>query len=120
MPERSSLPRLLDMIEAIERIEGILEGCTLEEFEADWQRQWLVVRGLEIVSEASRHLPDALKARQSHIPWRKVAGIGNVLRHNYENVAPAVIWRLAQADLPELAVACREERDAAERSEKAR
>jgi uncharacterized protein with HEPN domain len=115
MSPRSPLPRLLDMIEAIERIRSIVSACSVDQFEADWQRQWLVVRGLEITSEASRHLPEDLKARHPHIPWRKVAGIGNVLRHNYENVAPAVIWKLAQTDLPELLSACLHEREAAER-----
>jgi uncharacterized protein with HEPN domain len=82
---------------------------SLESFEADWQRQWLVERGIEIVSEASRHLTDELRARHPEIPWKKVAGIGNVLRHNYENIAAAVIWKLVQADLPELGRICRAE-----------
>ena len=82
---------------------------SLEAFEKDWQRQWLVERGVEIISEASRHLPDDLKARNPEIPRQKVAGIGNVLRHNYENIAAAVLWKLAQADLPTLEKACRSE-----------
>jgi uncharacterized protein with HEPN domain len=67
------------------------------------------VRGLEIVSEASRHLDAELKARHPEIPWPKVAGIGNVLRHDYERIAPDVIWRLAQTDLPVLEKVCRME-----------
>jgi uncharacterized protein with HEPN domain len=59
--------------------------------------------------EASRHLPDDLKTRNPEIPWPKVAGIGNVLRHNYENIAAAVLWKLAQADLPALEKAYRSE-----------
>jgi uncharacterized protein with HEPN domain len=82
---------------------------SLEAFENDWQRQWLVERGIEIVSEASRHLPDDLKARNPEIPWQKVAGIGNVLRHNYESTAAPVLWKLAQADLSILEKACRSE-----------
>jgi uncharacterized protein with HEPN domain len=74
----------------------------LDVFETDWQRQWLVERGVEIVSEASRRLPDELKARHPEIPWQKVAGIGNVLRHDYESIAAPVMWKLAQADLPAL------------------
>jgi hypothetical protein len=58
----------------------------LDVFETDWQRQWLVERGVEIISEASRHLTDELKARHPEIPWQKVAGIGKVLRHNYESI----------------------------------
>src|SRR5246127_4192860 len=100
MAARSLVPRLTDIIEAIERIHGVLENITLEAFESDWQRQWLVERGIEIISEASRHLTDEMKARHPEIPWQKVAGIGNVLRHKYENIAAPIIWKLAQADLP--------------------
>lgn len=84
---RSLIPRLTDIVEAIERVNGVMAGMPLDAFEADWQKQWLVERGVEIVSEASRHLTDSLKARHPEIPWRKVAGIGNVLRHDYENIA---------------------------------
>ncbi|MES2197589.1 MAG: HepT-like ribonuclease domain-containing protein [Pseudomonadota bacterium] len=107
MTARSVIPRLTDIIEAIERVHSVLAHLSLEAFESDWQRQWLVERGVEIISEASRHLPDDLKARNPEIPWQKVAGIGNVLRHNYENIAAAVLWKLAQADLPTLESACR-------------
>ncbi len=99
------------MLEAIERIRLVLGDITLEAFEADWERQWLVERGVEIVSEASRHLPSELKARHPDIPWQKVAGIGNVLRHNYENIAAAVMWKLARNDLDALEAACRAELD---------
>jgi uncharacterized protein with HEPN domain len=66
---RSLIPRLTDIIEAIERVNGVLGDVSLEAFEDDWQRQWLVERGVEIISEASRHLPDELKARNPEIPW---------------------------------------------------
>jgi uncharacterized protein with HEPN domain len=78
MVARSLIPRLTDIVEAIERINGVLENISLETFETDWRRQWLVQRGVEIISEASRHLTDEVKARHPEIPWQKVAGIGNV------------------------------------------
>ena len=112
MVERSYAPRLADILEAIERIRRVLGDAALEAFENDWERQWLVERGVEIVSEASRHLPWDLKARHPEIPWQKVAGIGNVLRHNYENIAAAVMWKLAHDDLDALEAACREEFEA--------
>jgi uncharacterized protein with HEPN domain len=107
MPDRTSVARLTDIIEAIERIRNVISNVTLDAFEADWQKQWLVERGIEIISEASRHLGGDLKARHPQIPWPKVAGIGNVLRHDYERIAPDVIWKLAQADLPVLERVCR-------------
>jgi uncharacterized protein with HEPN domain len=104
---RSLLPRLVDIIEAIERVNAALVDVSLEAFENDWRLQWLVQRGVEIISEASRHLPDDLKARNPEIPWQKVAGIGNVLRHNYESIAAPVLWKLVEADLPTLEKVCR-------------
>ena len=116
------------MIEAIERIHTVLRDIPIDVFEADWQRQWLVEGGVEIVSEASRHLTDELKARHPEIPWQKVAGVGNVLRHDYGNVAAPVIWKLAQADLAllhrvcsdELAIALAREHKADERDGKSK
>lgn len=109
MVARSLIPRLTDIIEAIERVNAVLADVSLEAFENDWQRRWLVERGFEIISEASRHLPDDVKARNPQIPWQKVAGIGNVLRHNYESIAAPVLWKLAQVDLSALENACRSE-----------
>jgi uncharacterized protein with HEPN domain len=91
---------------------------SLDAFEADWRKRWLVERGVEIISEASRHLPGELKARHPQIPWPKVAGIGNILRHSYERIAPDVLWRLARDDLPPLERMCREELAMAQAREK--
>jgi uncharacterized protein with HEPN domain len=102
MTERIVAPRLADIIEAIERIRRVLDGVTLEAFEQNWEKRWLVERGIEIISEASRHLRDDIKERRPEIPWPKVAGIGKVLRHAYDHVAPDVLWELAQDDLAEI------------------
>ena len=112
MVTRSLAPRLSDIIEAILRIREAIGDIGLETFESDWRRQWLVERGVEIISEASRHLGSGLKARYPEIPWRKVAGIGNILRHDYESVAAAVIWKLAHDDLDPLQRVCRAELEA--------
>ena len=75
MVARSLVPRLTDIVEAIERVHGVLENISLQAFETDWQRQWLVPRGVEMISEVSRHLTEEMKARHTEIPWLKVAGI---------------------------------------------
>jgi len=106
MPSRSPDARLADIAQAVEVIRIEMAGVELEAFETDIRRRWLVERALEIVSETSRRLPESLKARHPHIPWQKVAGLGNVLRHDYERVAPDLIWRLVQDDLSTLAAAC--------------
>jgi uncharacterized protein with HEPN domain len=105
----SAEPRLRDIVDAIGYIRSDVDKVTLESFAGDRQKRWQVERGLEIVSEASRHLPEAMKARYAEIPWRKVAGIGNVLRHEYTRVAADVLWRVVQDDLGALDQVCRAE-----------
>ena len=109
MATPASVPRLTDIVEAIELIRSEMAGVTLQAFEPDKRKRWLVERGIEIISEASRHLSDELKARHPEIPWQKVAGIGNVLRHEYEHVAHDVLWHVVRDDLPPLEKACRDE-----------
>jgi uncharacterized protein with HEPN domain len=113
----SPIPRLVDIIEAIERMAGLVADMPLAAFEADWRSQWIIERGVEIVSEASRHLPDDLKLRRPDIPWPKIAGIGNVLRHDYERIAAPIMWTLVRDSLPDLLRVCREELAAAQARE---
>ncbi|WP_420266995.1 DUF86 domain-containing protein [Candidatus Magnetominusculus dajiuhuensis] len=113
MTNPSPVSRLTDIIEAIELIQNEMADVTLHVFEGDRRKQWLVERGIEIISEASRHLPGELKARHPDIPWPDVAGIGNILRHDYEHVAHDVLWHVVRDNLPLLEKVCREELTAA-------
>jgi len=109
MTEHTATPYLTDIVDAIERVRGLLGDMPLDAFKADWERQWAIERGVEIISEASRRVPDEVKARHPEIPWRKVAGIGNVLRHDYESVSAPAMWNLVREDLPPLDQVCRAE-----------
>jgi len=68
-----------------------------------------VTRCLEIISEASRRLPDELKARHPTIAWKEMAGAGNIYRHDYEDVAASYVWITVQNHLPPLRAATEQE-----------
>ena len=72
-------------------------------------RVYAVVRALEIISEASRGLQEDVKARHPEIAWPKVAGAGNVYRHDYDLVAEQLIWHTATNMLPPLLAAVESE-----------
>jgi uncharacterized protein with HEPN domain len=112
MIARAQNLRLTDIIDAIDLIQLEMRGVALDAFETDRRKRWIVERGIEIISEASRHLSDEFKQANPQIPWPKVAGIGNVLRHDYEQVAHDVLWHVVEDHLPPLLAACRAERAA--------
>jgi uncharacterized protein with HEPN domain len=102
---RKVLHAIDDILEAIGRVEQITAGKTLADFEQSWQLRWLVQRAIEIISEASRALPDDLKNERPEIPWPRVRGIGNVLRHEYGGLSDPIIWRVVTDELPRLKAA---------------
>jgi len=71
-------------------------------FTADQKTVYAVVRALEIISEASRRLPAELKDRYPKIDWIAVAAAGNLYRHEYDVVDPALIWHTLTHDLETL------------------
>lgn len=96
---------LHDILEAIARVEHITRGKSFDDFERSWELRWLVQRAIEIISEASRAIPDELKNLRPEVPWSRVRGIGNVLRHDYEAIADPIIWKVVTDELPPLKAA---------------
>lgn len=94
--------RLRQMLDAVAAIQRLTTGKTLAEFDADPDLAAAVERYLERLSEASRHVPQALKDRQGKVDWWGVANVGNVLRHAYHRIANPLIWRIVSEDLPPL------------------
>jgi hypothetical protein len=66
-------------------------------------------RGQRAQAEASRRLPDGLKARHPSIAWKQMAGAGHVNRHDYEDVAAQYVWETVQRALPPLQAAIEQE-----------
>jgi uncharacterized protein with HEPN domain len=79
-----------------------MQGISLESFSASWTLKHAVQRGLEIISEASRHLPAEMKNRYPNTDWRAIAAIGNHLRHAYQRVDDRIVFDVVQRDLPSL------------------
>lgn len=102
---RSVLLRLVDIREAISGIQAVTAGVSFDGFAGDWGTQRAVERGLEIISEASRHIRAELKAVAPGIPWRQIAAIGNLLRHEYQRADTAATWNIIEEHLLPLASA---------------
>jgi uncharacterized protein with HEPN domain len=92
--------RLRHILESIAAIRAMLAGRTIEEVADDIAVKPAFERYLEIISEASRHLPLDMKQRHGpDIPWKQVATLGNLLRHSYHHTNLTVLWSIYTDDL---------------------
>lgn len=102
MTEARVLDRLQDILDGIRRIETYRRGRDFEDYRREPMLRDSIERNLERISEASRHIPDDIKAGHPDIPWQQIAGIGNVLRHAYRKVNDRTIWETVELHLPPL------------------
>lgn len=79
---------------AITDIRSILDGVSFDQMVSTVLIRSAFERQLEIVSEASRHLPEDWRAEHTHVPWHDVRNLGNILRHTYQLVEYSVLWRI--------------------------
>ena len=94
--------RFQDILENIDRIESFAAGHDAASFAADEKTIFATLHALLIVSEAARKLGNEAAARAPDQPWPAIRALGNVLRHQYDDVDPAAIWRIVAGDLPKL------------------
>src|SRR5690349_6668909 len=102
MLSNAAASALRDMAYHIDLATQFAANFDYETFQEDLRTVYAVTRCLEIISEASRRLPDELKARHPTIAWKDMAGAGNVYRHDYEDVAARHVWETVRIDLPPL------------------
>jgi uncharacterized protein with HEPN domain len=93
MPRHRSLRlRLEHILKGIARIEQLTAGKTVEDYLADEGLREMIERNIARISEAARHIPAGARAKHATIPWRQVVGIGNVVRHDYDEIDDLVMW----------------------------
>src|SRR6202167_4623885 len=92
MPSKSLDTVLRDILHHIDLAANFSAGFDRASFAHDIKTVYAVTRCLEIISEASRRLPDEMKEPHPAIGWKQMAGAGNVYRHDYEDVAAEFVW----------------------------
>jgi uncharacterized protein with HEPN domain len=97
-------PRLfmIDVLNAIDKIERYTAGVTFDQFEANEMVLDAVVRNLEIVGEATRYIPTTLRERYTQIEWSRVVGFRSIVIHAYFAVDVEIVWTIATQRLSEL------------------
>lgn len=91
-----------DILESIERIRQYIQEKTFREFNDDLAAQDAVARRLEIIGEAVKHLPLSIRKAYPEIPWKQIAGMRDILIHEYAGVSTKTVWNTAKKNLSPL------------------
>jgi uncharacterized protein with HEPN domain len=100
--KRTYIDYLRDMLTYAETAESFVGDLEFEVFSRDTEKTFAVVRALEVVGEAARHIPADARNAYPDVPWSKVVGMRDIVIHGYFGVDLEVIWKTVREDLPPL------------------
>jgi len=100
--KKESLIFIKYIMENINEIELFVKGVTKESFLENKEKQYAIIRAIEIIGESVKNLPDSFRKEHSEIPWIKIAGMRDKLMHHYFGVNLNTVWKVIKEDLPDL------------------
>lgn len=93
---------LSDILGCILKIEAYVEGMHRADFREDEKTQDAVIRKLEVIGEAVKNVPKSVQTAYSSVPWKEMAGLGDVLIHNYFGVDVGILEDIVYVEMPSL------------------
>ncbi len=93
---------LKDIRDSIKQIEEYMQNISEENFKKNKQLQDAVIRRFEIMGEASRNIPRALKEKNKHVPWIEISQFRDLMVHGYFEVSINRIWKAFKDDLAKI------------------
>jgi uncharacterized protein with HEPN domain len=100
-----------DMITSCEKVLRFTAGLGRKDFFADDKTHDAVVRNVQIIGDAAKHIPTDVRQQMTDVEWKKIAGMRDLLVHAYFGVDPDILWMAIETKIPELLSALRAFRD---------
>jgi len=91
-----------DILDSIVDIEEFTKNMDLDSFVNDRKTFKAVVKSVEIIGEAAKKIPDAIKGKYTSIEWNKMAGMRDKLIHEYFGIDNEILWQTVKEDIPPL------------------
>ncbi len=98
---------LEDILEAIGKIRHYVGGLSLQAFTADAKTFDAVIRNLEIIGEAVKHIPEDIRSLRPEVEWKRVGRLRDILIHQYFGIDAQIVWDIVQNKLAPLEQAVR-------------
>lgn len=93
---------LFDIVHGVRLAVGYVESLTREQFDNDPKTQDAVIRRLTVIGEATKRLSDGLRERYLDIPWKQMAGMRDIIVHEYDRIDLDTVWNVLRRELPDL------------------
>ena len=91
-----------DILLSIKKIEEYTKNVTYEKFTKNSMIEDAVLRNLEIIGEAVKKIPSEIRKKYPEIEWKKIAGLRDILIHDYSSVDLRIVWDIVETKIPEL------------------
>jgi uncharacterized protein with HEPN domain len=93
---------LIDILTGIQQVLQYTQGLKRENLQQDGEKQAAILYRLIVIGEATKRLSNQFREQHPNIPWRQMAGLRDVVIHDYDELDFDILWNVIQVNLPDI------------------